>query len=62
MSTTARIGTIDYGANGPWFLGSDPGGASGEFLGQIQDFRIANIARDVAWFRSVYTSATGKAY
>lgn len=62
MSTTARTGTIDYGTNGPWFIGSDPGGTSGEFLGQMQDFRIANIARPLSWFQSVYQSGTGKAY
>jgi hypothetical protein len=62
LTTTAFVGAIDYGAGGPWFLGSDPSGTSGGFLGQMQDFRIANIARDISWFRSVYTSATGKAY
>jgi hypothetical protein len=51
---------INYGAGNRWFIGSDHTGPNigNQILGQVQDFRIANIARDLAWFQSVYRSGT----
>jgi hypothetical protein len=57
VATTAYVGAIDYDSGGPWFIGSDPTNVD-EFLGQIHDVRIANTARNLAWFQSVYASGT----
>jgi hypothetical protein len=62
VASSAITGTIDYDANGPWVMGSPPGGTDQNFYGRIHDLRIANVARPLSWFQTVYRNGTGRLY
>ena len=60
VGTAAATGNINYGNSGPWFFGAVPGAGNPE-EGQygICDFRIANVARDQAYFQNIYRNGVG---
>lgn len=59
VASTALSGAIDYGTlgtRGPWFIGAVPSGSASteETACNIQDARIASIARAQSYFAEVY--------
>jgi hypothetical protein len=60
VGTFARTGAIDYGGHGPWIFGQNPASTGeGNYVGYIQDVRVANVARPASWFRTVYRAGVG---
>lgn len=60
VASAAHSGTIDWGTHGPWVFGQNPANTpEGNFVGYMQDVRIANIARSASWFRTVYRAGVG---
>jgi hypothetical protein len=59
IATTAATGPINHDANGPWVIGAAPSGTDQGFDGWIHDLRIADAARALSWFQTVYQQGTG---
>jgi hypothetical protein len=55
MGTTAKSGAIDYGTHGPWSTGSPSPGA-GTYTGEIDELRMANVARSAAAIAALYAA------
>ena len=59
-ASAAHGGSIDWGTHGPWIFGQNPAAtAESNFVGLMQDVRIANVARSASWFRMVYRAGVG---
>lgn len=56
--TCVRTGAIDYGTNGPWYIGANSDN-SGGLNGFIDDVRVATVARPLSYFQNIWTTATG---
>lgn len=60
VGSGTRTGALDYSTTnkGPWFIGAIPSGSGNpeETAVAISDIRIANVVRDLAYFRDIYNS------
>lgn len=53
--TQSESRAIDWGTHGAWMIGGDPSPHC--ITGKIDDVRVANVARDDAWFSNVWQIA-----
>lgn len=61
VGSLSRSVTMGYtsGTNDVWCLGGNPAASEENVKGRMKDVRIAQVARDAAWFRQVYQRGRG---
>jgi hypothetical protein len=61
LKAVSRSVTMGYtsGTNDVWCLGGNPAASEENVKGRMKDVRIAQVARDAAWFRQVYQRGRG---